>query len=62
MERRLSDNLRNAPLRTYYTPSLCRTIQDQPLYHDSFLPYKFPPEMAVVFMEDFHAAFSTSLS
>jgi hypothetical protein len=45
-----------------YTPSLCRTVQDQPPYNYSFLPYEFPPKLVVKFMKVFHAAFSTSLS
>jgi len=47
--RSLSESLRSAPLKTYYTPQLCSIVQDQPPsdqirspYHDSFLPYDFP--------------------
>jgi hypothetical protein len=60
--RNLSESLRNAPIKTKYTPSFCRTIQDQSLYHDSFLPYEFPQKLIVMCMKDFRAAFSTSLN
>jgi len=36
MARHISESLRNAPLKLYYTPQLC-IVQDKPPYHDSFL-------------------------
>ena len=38
----LSDSPRNAILKTYYTPQFCRILQDQPQYHDVFLPHDYP--------------------
>jgi hypothetical protein len=49
-------------LKTYYTPSLCRIIQDLPTYHNSFPPYEFYKKMVGTLLNDFHAASSTSLS
>jgi len=46
--RSLSESLRNAPLKTYYTPWLCRIVQDQLPYHDSLLPYDFPKKKMIV--------------
>ena len=57
----LGRSLRIAHLKTYYIPQLCRIVQDEPPYHDSFLPYDFQKKMAVRFLNEFHAAFSTSL-
>ena len=40
--RSLSENLRNAPLNSYYTPSPCQIVQLQLPYYDGFLPYDLP--------------------
>jgi len=40
--RSLCENLRNAALKTYYTPQLCRIVQLQPPYYGSFLTYDLP--------------------
>jgi hypothetical protein len=39
---RLDKSLRNVR-KTHYTSYICRIIQDQPSYHDIFLPCDFPP-------------------
>jgi len=56
----LSESLRNAPFKTYYTPYFCRILQGKPPHHHRFQPYDFPKKKMV--QNDFHAAFSTSLS
>ena len=38
----LSESLRNAPFKTYYTPYFCRILQDKPPHHHRFQPYDFP--------------------
>ena len=55
----LSESLRNAPFKTYYTPYFCRILQDKPPHHHRFQPYDFPGGGIVV--NDFHIVFSTSL-
>jgi len=40
LARSLSENLRNAPLKIYYTQQLC-IVQDKPPYYDGFLPDDF---------------------
>ena len=55
----LSESLRNTPLQAYYTPYLCRIVQEQAPYHVSFLPYYFLKKLVMSFWRDFHGAFST---
>ena len=58
MARHISESLRNAPLKLYYTPQLC-IVQDKPPYHDSFLLDDFQKKLVVAFFNDFHAAVLT---
>ena len=39
-----SESLRNACVKTYHSPYLCRIVQvqHQAPYHDSFMPYDYP--------------------
>jgi hypothetical protein len=57
-----SESLRNAPSQTYYTAKHCKIVQDRPPCHNSFLLYDFLKKLVVTFLNDFLAAYSTSLS
>ena len=43
--RSLSDSLKSAPVQRYYTPQICRILQDLPPYHNIFLSYDFPQNL-----------------
>jgi len=40
--RSISDSLKSALVKIYYTPHICRILQDLPPHHNIFLSYDFP--------------------